>query len=135
MSVLVKKELAEVRDTYADDRKTKVYVSAAGQFSDEDLIPREETIVSLTKDGYIKRVSPSLYKAQNRGGKGIIGMETREEDVISRFLIASTHDRLLFFYKHRARVPNCCLRTPFVNSHRARQSTCKLFKPTKKTKK
>lgn len=97
MSVLVKKELTEARDTYADDRKTKVYVSSAGQFSEEDLIPREETIVSLTKDGYIKRVSPNLYKAQNRGGKGIIGMETRGEDVISRFLIASTHDRLLFF--------------------------------------
>lgn len=97
MSALVKKELTEARDTYADDRKTKVYVSSAGQFSDEDLIPREETIVSLTKDGYIKRVSPNLYKAQNRGGKGIIGMETRGEDVISRFLIASTHDRLLFF--------------------------------------
>ena len=97
MSAQVEQELKEVRDTYADERKTKVYVSSAGQFSDEDLIPQEETIVSLTRDGYIKRVSPTLYKAQNRGGKGIVGMETRGEDVVSRFLIASTHDRLLFF--------------------------------------
>lgn len=97
MWILIKKELADISGQYADERRTKVYASSAGSFSDEDLIPKEETIISLTQDGYIKRVTPTLYKAQNRGGKGIIGMETRGEDVVSHFLSASTHDRLLFF--------------------------------------
>ena len=93
----IKEELKEAKEQFADKRKTRVYVGAAGQFSDEDLIPKEETIIVLTKDDYIKRVTPSTYKAQNRGGKGVIGMETRSEDVVTHFLSASTHDRLLFF--------------------------------------
>lgn len=97
MAALIKKELIEARDTFSDERRTKVYASSVHQFKDEDLIPKEETVISLTRDDYIKRVSPSLYKAQNRGGKGIIGMETRGDDVVETFLFASTHDRLLFF--------------------------------------
>lgn len=93
----IKKELLDVKEKYGDERRTKVYVTAAGNFSQEDLIPKEETIISMTKGGYIKRVSPSLYRTQHRGGKGIIGMGTRGDDVVSQFLSASTHDRLLFF--------------------------------------
>ncbi|MEX2145003.1 MAG: DNA gyrase subunit A [Candidatus Spechtbacterales bacterium] len=93
----IKEELLEVKAKFADERRTKVNVTSAGQFSEEDLIPKEETIISMTKDGYIKRVLPSLYKVQHRGGKGIIGMETRGEDLVAHFLSASTHDRLLFF--------------------------------------
>jgi DNA gyrase subunit A len=103
MWTLIKKELNEVSAQYTDPRRTKVHAQSAGAFSEEDLIPKEETIISLTQDGYIKRVMPSLYKVQHRGGKGIIGMETRGEDVVSHFLSASTHDRLLFF-TNRGRV-------------------------------
>ncbi|MEX0877751.1 MAG: DNA gyrase subunit A [Candidatus Spechtbacterales bacterium] len=97
MWTLIKKEMNQVKDDYGDQRRTKVFASSAGEFSEEDLIPKEESIVSMTEGGYIKRVSPSAYKVQHRGGKGIIGMETRGEDVVSHFLTASTHDRLLFF--------------------------------------
>ncbi|OGZ61876.1 MAG: DNA gyrase subunit A [Candidatus Spechtbacteria bacterium RIFCSPLOWO2_02_FULL_38_8] len=93
----IRKELTEISDKYGDERRTKVYASAVGKFSEEDLVPKEETIISMTRDGYIKRVSPSAYKVQHRGGKGIIGMETRGDDVVDQFLSASTHDRLLFF--------------------------------------
>ncbi len=94
---LIKKEMEEVKKEFGDERRTKVYTSRAGEFKAEDLIPEENTIISMTKDGYIKRVPPSSYKAQHRGGKGIIGMETRGDDVVDHFLTASTHDELLFF--------------------------------------
>ena len=97
MKTQIKKELNDVKDKYADERRTKVNIGSVGQFSEEDLIPKEETIISMTRDGYIKRVAPSAYKVQHRGGKGIIGMETRSDDVVEHFLSASTHDRLLFF--------------------------------------
>ncbi len=93
----IKAELLGIKEQFADKRRTKVYARAVGSISDEDLIPKEETIISLTRDDYIKRVSPSSYKAQHRGGKGIIGMETRGDDVVSHFFVASTHDRILFF--------------------------------------
>ncbi|MEX2008074.1 MAG: DNA gyrase subunit A [Candidatus Spechtbacterales bacterium] len=93
----IKQELIDVKAQYGDERRTKVNVQAPGEFSEEDLILKEETIVSITRGGYIKRVSPSNYRVQNRGGKGIIGMGTRGEDVIEHFFTASTHDRLLFF--------------------------------------
>jgi len=94
---LIKDEFITIRDTYGDKRKTQIVSSGAGEINEEDLIPKEETIISLTRGGYIKRVHPSAYKLQKRGGKGIIGMETKGEDVIEHFLYASTHDRLLFF--------------------------------------
>jgi DNA gyrase subunit A len=93
----IKEELVAVKESYGDARRTRVHASAAGGFSEEDLIPKEETVISLTRGGYIKRVAPSVYKVQHRGGKGIIGMETRGDDVVAYFFAASTHDRLLFF--------------------------------------
>jgi DNA gyrase subunit A len=93
----IKDEFSLIKDTYGDKRRTRIAVQDAEDISDEDLIPKEETIVSLTRGGYIKRVTPSAYKSQKRGGKGIIGMETKGEDVVEHFLYTSTHDRLLFF--------------------------------------
>ncbi|MFH1841306.1 MAG: DNA gyrase subunit A [Candidatus Nealsonbacteria bacterium] len=94
---VVKKELKEVRENFGDDRKTKVHVQKIGEIAEEDLIPQEETIITLTQGGYIKRINPSFYKKQKRGGKGMIGMKTLGEDVVEHFLTAMTHDSLLFF--------------------------------------
>jgi len=93
----VKKELKEIKDNFGDERKTKVFVQKIGEFSVEDLIPQEETIITLTNGGYIKRINPSIYKIQKRGGKGILGMKTMGDDIVEHFLSANTHDNLLFF--------------------------------------
>ncbi|MEK7162637.1 MAG: DNA gyrase C-terminal beta-propeller domain-containing protein, partial [Patescibacteria group bacterium] len=93
----VKDELLALKKKYGDARKTKIISSQVKSFSMEDLIPERETIVVLTQDGYVKRVNPEEYKSQKRGGKGIIGHETKEEDVVTNFLAANTHDDLLFF--------------------------------------
>jgi DNA gyrase subunit A len=94
---VIEKELLEIKATYTDARKTKIVKGAIGEFSEEDLIAQEETIITLTKDGYIKRINPQAYRAQKRGGKGILGMPTKEEDIVSIFLGCMTHDNLLFF--------------------------------------
>ncbi len=94
---MVKKELKEVKETFGDERKTKVMVQKVGEIAEEDLIPQEETIITLTQGGYIKRINPTLYKKQKRGGKGMVGMKTLGEDVVEHFLTAMTHDSLLFF--------------------------------------
>jgi DNA gyrase subunit A len=90
-------ELLKLKEKYADTRKTKVYKSKVGEFSEEQLIPNEEVIVTMSQSGYIKRVPRGTYKIQERGGKGVIGMTTKEEDVIDTILTASTHDNMLFF--------------------------------------
>jgi len=94
---VIKDELSEIRERYADERKTRVVRTGVSEFGQEDLIPNEEAIVALTTSNYIKRLSPATYRAQARGGKGIIGMTTREEDVVEHLLLASTHDNMLFF--------------------------------------
>jgi len=94
---IVKKELTEVKDKYGDERKTKVVKSGVGEFKQEDLVPNEEAIITLSKDGYVKRMNPSVYKVQRRGGKGVIGATTREGDEIKKMLGVMTHDNLLFF--------------------------------------
>ena len=94
---IIRKELLEIREKYGDKRKTKITASAIGEFKEEDLIPEEECIVSLTQGGYIKRLNPKTYKAQKRGGKGMMGMVVREEDKVEDLLSISTHDNLLFF--------------------------------------
>ena len=93
----IKEEFKELKDKYGDERKTKVRVQNLGEFREEDLIPNEETIILLTRDGYIKRVAPNLYQPQHRGGKGITGIGNKGEDLVEHFFAASTHDRLLFF--------------------------------------
>lgn len=94
---LIKQETLELKEKYGDERRTKVIKGKIGEFSEEDLIPDEETIVVLTDEGYIKRVNPQEYRVQKRGGKGIIGMTTREDDSVRHFLTVSTHSNLLFF--------------------------------------
>jgi DNA gyrase subunit A len=90
-------ELIDLKSKYADERKTKVVSSKVGQFTDEDLIPNDETILTLTKTGYIKRVPKETFRTQRRGGKGIMGMTQKEEDEIEHMLFAETHDYLLVF--------------------------------------
>ena len=94
---VVKKELKEVKAVFGDARRTKVFVNKVGEIAEEDLIPQEETIITLTQGGYIKRINPSIYKIQKRGGKGIMGMKTLQEDTVEHFLLAQTHDSILFF--------------------------------------
>jgi DNA gyrase subunit A len=94
---VIKKELAEIKEKFNDERRTKVVAGKLGEFSDEELIPKEECVIILTQDGYIKRVNPKTYKAQRRGGKGIIGITPRQEDVVECFVGASSHDNVLFF--------------------------------------
>jgi len=94
---VVKEELEEVKKNFGDERKTKVNLQKVGEIAEEDLIPQEETIIALTQGGYIKRINPSLYKKQRRGGKGMVGMKTLGEDIVEHFLTAMTHDSLLFF--------------------------------------
>ncbi len=94
---VVKKELKEVKDSFGDERRTKVVVAKVGEIAEEDLIPQEETIITLTQGGYIKRINPSLYKMQKRGGRGMVGMKTLGDDIVEHFLTAMTHDSLLFF--------------------------------------
>jgi DNA gyrase subunit A len=93
----IKNELAEIKNKYGDERRTKVFTAKVGEFAEEDLIPEEETIITVTNTGYIKRVNPKSYRAQRRGGKGIIGIKTKEEDFVEHFFVSSTHDDLLFF--------------------------------------
>ncbi|MFA4998865.1 MAG: DNA gyrase subunit A [Candidatus Paceibacterota bacterium] len=94
---IVKKELKALKDNFGDERKTKVHAQAVGEIAEEDLIPAEETVITLTQGGYIKRINPETYKLQKRGGKGLVGMKTVGEDIVEHFLAANTHDNLLFF--------------------------------------
>ncbi len=94
---IIKEEVGVIRDKYGDERRTKVVRSAIGEFKEEDLVPAEESIIILTREGYIKRISPDTWRTQSRGGKGVAGMSTKEEDVVDVVLTCNTHDWLLFF--------------------------------------
>ena len=93
---IIKEELLEIKDKFGDERKTKI-VAAEGEFDVEDLIKEEQCVVALTHFGYIKRMPIDTYKSQKRGGKGITGIATREEDFVKQIFTASTHDTILFF--------------------------------------
>jgi DNA gyrase subunit A len=96
--VVIGEELAKLKQKYADERRTKVYKSKVGEFSEEDLIPNEPTVITLTDTGYIKRQSLNSFRTQQRGGKGIIGMTTKnDEDMIADIKYLETHDNILFF--------------------------------------
>ncbi len=94
---IIKEELLEIRDKYGDDRRTNIDMTAIQYIEDESLIPEENIIIMLTKEGYIKRVSPEEFRIQNRGGVGIKGMTTNEADIVEEMVNLSTHDHLLFF--------------------------------------
>ena len=93
---IIKEELIEIRDKFGDDRKTKI-VAAEGEIDLDDLIKEEQTVIALTHFGYIKRMPIDTYRSQKRGGKGITGIATREEDFVKQIFTASTHDTILFF--------------------------------------
>ncbi len=94
---IIKDDLGELKKTFGEGRRTKIVKSGLKEFSEEDLVPNEETIITLSRDGYVKRMPPSTFKAQKRGGKGLIGSEVKEEDQIEHFEGAETHDNILFF--------------------------------------
>lgn len=94
---LVKRELVEMRDRFGDERKTRIVKTGISEFRQEDLIQNDEAIITLTEDGYIKRMNPSVYRVQKRGGKGVIGAVAKEEDRISMVISLETHDDLMFF--------------------------------------
>jgi DNA gyrase subunit A len=96
--IVIGEELTKLKQKYADPRRTKVYKSKVGEFSEEDLIPNEPTVITLTDTGYIKRQSLNSFRTQQRGGKGIIGMTTKnDEDMIADIKSLETHDNILFF--------------------------------------
>lgn len=94
---IIKEEIKELIEKYDDGRRTKVFARAADSFSQEDLIPKEPCIIMVTKDGYIKRMPTTTFKSQSRGGKGVIGLSTKEEDNVEKLISTNTHSDLLFF--------------------------------------
>jgi DNA gyrase subunit A len=94
---IIKTELAEIREKYGDDRRTKIIKHGVKDFNPEDLIADEESVLVLTKGGYIKRTNPDEYRKQKRGGVGVVDLDTKEEDFISHLIFASTHNDILFF--------------------------------------
>jgi len=94
---IIKKDLKEIKEKYGDERKTEIVKGAVGEFSVKDLIPNEPTMVIVTKDGYIKRLPTDTFKTQARGGKGVVGLTTKEEDIVEHFFTTTTHSDLLFF--------------------------------------
>jgi DNA gyrase subunit A len=94
---LIKEDLLELKEKYGDPRRTDIEEAETGEFREEDLIPNEEVVVTLTEKGYIKRLPSSTYRAQRRGGRGKTGMQTREDDAVRHLLVAHCHDGLLFF--------------------------------------
>ena len=94
---VVRDELTAIKEKYQDARRTKVYKSKVDEFSEEDLIQNEQTVITITETGYIKRQSVTSFKTQARGGKGVMRMKTKDEDNIEHILFAETHDHILFF--------------------------------------
>jgi DNA gyrase subunit A len=94
---IIKKELTEIKEKYGDERRTQIIAAEAQKIEEEELIKPEETVVTLTHAGYVKRQLLEIYKKQKRGGKGVIGMETKETDFVEEIFIANTHDYLLCF--------------------------------------
>lgn len=97
MLAVVRGEYLELKEKIGDERRTKVVASGLKEFSDEDLIPEEETLITLSSSGYIKRVPSQTIKSQHRGGKGVIGSDVGDEDILTHFVSANSHDNILFF--------------------------------------
>lgn len=100
---VIREELVELKAKYGDERRTQIVASELGKFSEEELVPNEQVIVTLTTGNYIKRIPSNTYRSQSRGGKGIIGMGTKEEDVVEHLVLTYNHDFMLFF-TNRGRV-------------------------------
>ncbi len=100
---IVKTETLEIKEKYGEDRRTKLVAHGVQEFTTEDLIPNEPTVVMITTDGYIKRLPPDTFHQQSRGGKGVIGVTTKEEESVAHLMATNTHDNILFF-TNRGRV-------------------------------
>ncbi|PIR74813.1 MAG: DNA gyrase subunit A [Candidatus Magasanikbacteria bacterium CG10_big_fil_rev_8_21_14_0_10_47_10] len=94
---LIRKDIESIRDQFGDERRTHIIAHGVKEFSVEDLVPNEPTIIIATEDGYIKRVPVDTFKQQHRGGKGVIGLTTKEEDMVEHLISTNTHDNMLFF--------------------------------------
>lgn len=94
---LIKDELKELKEKFGDPRRTKVHAGKLKELGVEDMVPQENVVITMSGDGYIKRIVPSTFRRQRRGGKGLKGSTLREEDVLAHFLGANTHDNILFF--------------------------------------
>lgn len=94
---IVKDELLEIKEKYGDARRTKIISQAIGKFNEEDLVPNEQVVITITSGNYIKRVLSSAYRSQGRGGKGVLGMATKDEDAVDQMAEAMNHDDVLFF--------------------------------------
>jgi DNA gyrase subunit A len=94
---LIKAELKAIKDKYGDSRRTRIHPAEAEEIGEEDLIPQEDTIVTVTRNGYVKRVPIDTYRVQNRGGRGVIALTTKEQDGVEYVFVAKSHDYILFF--------------------------------------
>ena len=94
---VIREELEELKARYGDERRTQIIGTELGKFSEEELVPNEQVILTLTNGNYIKRIPANTYKSQARGGKGIMGMTTKEEDVVDHLVLTQNHDYVLFF--------------------------------------
>ena len=108
---VIKDEMAAIRDKFADDRRTEL-THMEGEIDIEDLIQADDMVVTMSHMGYVKRLPKSTYRAQHRGGKGVTGMSTRDEDFVERMIVVNTHDEIMFF-TNRGRVYNLkCYQIP-----------------------
>ncbi|MCX7589616.1 MAG: DNA gyrase subunit A [Patescibacteria group bacterium] len=94
---IIKTELLELKNKYGDERRTKVIPHPLGEFNEEDLIPEEQNVITLSYSGYIKRILPTVFRGQKRGGKGVMASDISEEDFLTHIINANTHDNILFF--------------------------------------
>src|SRR3990167_7618998 len=94
---VIKDELTKIKERYGDDRRTRIYKQKIGEFNEEDLVANEVTIATITEGGYVKRQSPMSFRTQQRGGKGVMGISTKETDAVSHIFYTQTHDNILFF--------------------------------------
>ncbi|MDP3901411.1 MAG: DNA gyrase subunit A [bacterium] len=97
---VIKDEISELKEKHGDARRTRVVAGGIKDFKEEDLVPKEDAVISLSQGGYIKRLPPATFRSQGRGGKGLIGSEVAEDDFIASFMDANTHDNILFFTDH-----------------------------------
>jgi len=109
---IAREEILEIKEKYADPRRTEIVEQAAATFSEEDLVPHESMVVSISSRGFVKRVPAQVYRVQHRGGKGIIGMTVREQDDVRHLTIADTHDNILFFTTRGKIFSNRCHELP-----------------------
>ena len=117
---LIRDEVLEIKAKYADPRRTVIVEEEAGSFSNEDLIPHQEVVVTVSHGGYIKRILKDTYRVQRRGGRGVAGMETRGDDVVQHMMLVDTHDILLFF-TNKGRVTSLkCHKVPQALSRTAK---------------